>query len=129
MSQAGSLEGKLIILIERHDASRFFISEFLARRGARVLSSASVGEGTRLIQQHRPSVVLTETSLADRKGFDLLREIRAFSSTKVGNFPVIAMLSFGGMIEASQAIAAGFQRCLNKPFSPEELCKTINSVL
>jgi CheY-like chemotaxis protein len=60
-------------------------------------------------------------------GFELLREIRA-SGPNTG-IPVIAMTAFVTYADRARILNAGFQECLPKPFTPDQLLEAILTVL
>ncbi|HEX3444079.1 MAG TPA: response regulator [Chthoniobacterales bacterium] len=129
MGYLPALQDKLIVLVEDHDDLRNLLSQFLTRQGARVLASPNAADAFSLIQRYRPSVVLLDIGLPDRNGFELLQEIRALSPRKGGNVSVIAMTAFGGIVDRSRTVAAGFQGHLAKPFRPHELLEALKSLL
>ncbi|HEX3444794.1 MAG TPA: response regulator [Chthoniobacterales bacterium] len=129
MDYAGALQDRLIVLVEDHDDFRYFLSEFLIRHGATVLPSSDALEALRLVEEYRPSVVLTDIGLPGRNGFQLLQDIRALDPLKGGTVPVIAMTAFGQIIDRRRAILAGFQNYLAKPFLPDELLEAVKSLI
>jgi CheY-like chemotaxis protein len=129
MAHAGALHDKLIVLVEDHDDFRYFVSEFLIRHGATVMASSGAPEALRLVEQYRPSVVLTDIGLPGRNGFQLLQDIRALDPLKGGTVPVIAMTAFGQIVDRRRTIAAGFQSYLAKPFRPDELLEAVKSLI
>jgi CheY-like chemotaxis protein len=79
-------------------------------------------------RSRRPDIVLSDISLPNRHGFELLRDIRALGPENGGGVPVIAMTALGRMVDRNRTISAGFQRHLDKPFGPEKLLEAILSV-
>ena len=129
MDHAAALQDKVIVLVEDHDDFRYFLSEFLIRHGAMVLASSDALEAIRLVEQYRPSIVLTDIGLPGRDGFQLLQDIRALDPLKGGTVPVIAMTAFGQIIDRRRAMMVGFQSYLAKPFRPDELMEAVKSLI
>ena len=129
MAGHATLRGKIILLLESNDDARDFISQFLTRQGGTVLARSTAKEALAVIPQHSPSVVLLDIGLFDRDRLNVLRDIRALGSKNGGGIPVIAITGFSGSVGRTRAIAAGFQRQLEKPFQPAELLEAINHVL
>jgi CheY-like chemotaxis protein len=81
------------------------------------------------IKNNRPNLVLSDISMPDRDGFDLLRDIRALGPDAGGSVPVVAMTALVSRRDRARMLDAGFQACLPKPFTVEELLETILTVL
>ena len=62
-------------------------------------------------------------------GFELLRQIRSIRLDAGGIVPVIAMTAFVTHADRSRILNAGFQGCLPKPFTPDNLLEAILAVL
>jgi CheY-like chemotaxis protein len=62
-------------------------------------------------------------------GFGLLREIRALGPDAGCGVPVIAMTAFSMPDQRAHILGAGFQACLPKPFTPNNLLETILAIL
>jgi CheY-like chemotaxis protein len=66
--------------------------------------------------------------MPDRDGFDLLRDIRALGP-HAGSIPVVAMTAVVARVDRSRILEAGFQACLPKPFTVDELIEAISNVI
>ena len=118
-----------IVIVEDNSDVRLLIADFLAKNGAVVFAAKNGLEGFALVRKNRPDVVLSDINLPGRNGFELLADIRALGRHGGGNVPVIAMTAFGRALGREATLAAGFQAHLDKPFSPDQLLMTIDSVL
>lgn len=123
------LRDVIIIIVEDHEETRLMVSLFLLQHGAKVLATANAFEGLQAIKEHRPDIVLTDISLPDRDGFELLQEIRRFEEQDGNRVPVIAMTALSTVSDRGRYLAAGFQAHLAKPYVLDGLLKAINSVL
>ena len=83
-------------------------------------------QGLRAIKNNRPHVVISDILMGGVNGFELLRQIRELGPNEGGSVPVIAIT--GLIKEAGRINEAGFQACLFKPFSPDELLAEIRLV-
>jgi len=120
------LEGIRILVVEDKTDFRLLIAGFLERQGAQVFAARNAFEGLRLFQEIRPEVVLSDINMPGRSGIQLLADIRALGRNDAGSVPVIAMTAY--MLDRS-LVDAGFQSILRKPFEPDQLLTTIDSVL
>ena len=118
-----------IVIVEDHDDTRSFLAEFLSRQGATVLACADAAQALQAVQEHRPHVVISDISLPDRTGFDLLKDIRALGPANGGDTPLISMTAFGGLVSRDRSITDGFRIHLQKPFGPNQLLAAIQSAL
>jgi CheY-like chemotaxis protein len=121
--------GLTIAVVEDHDDARTSLGLFLKHLGANVVLARNAFEGIEAVRNSRPNLVLSDISMPDRNGFDLLRDIRALGPDAGGNVPVVAMTALVPRADRARILNAGFQACLPKPFSVYELVETILSVL
>jgi CheY-like chemotaxis protein len=100
----------------------------LKHMGANVVQARNAYEGLEAVKNSRPKLVLSDISMPDRDGFDLLRDIRALGPHAV-SIPVVAMTALVAQVDRSRILEAGFQACLRKPFTVDELMEAISKVL
>lgn len=70
-------------------------------------------------------LVLTDLRMPDIGGMRILRDVKRARPA----VPVVMITGFGTVKSAVQAMKLGAEQYLEKPFSPEELIKTVNSAL
>jgi CheY-like chemotaxis protein len=120
------LENIRILIVDDKADFRSLIARFLARHGAQVFAAKNAFEGLRLVREIRPDLVLSDINMPGRSGLEFLADIRSLPADHGRSVPVIAMTAY----VLDQAVAdAGFQRLIRKPFAPEQLLATIDSVL
>jgi CheY-like chemotaxis protein len=120
------LEGIRILIVEDNGDFRLLIAGFLDQHGAQVFPAKNAIEGLRLVREICPDVVLSDINMPGRSGIELLADIRALGRNDGGSVPVIAMTAY--MLDQS-LVDAGFESILRKPFEPDQLLATIDSVL
>jgi CheY-like chemotaxis protein len=120
--------GLTIAVVEDHDDARTSLGLFLKHLGANVVLARNAFEGIEAVKNSRPNLVLSDISMPDRDGFDLLRDIRALGP-HVGSVPVVAMTAMIARVDRSRILEAGFQACLPKPFTVDELIEAISNVI
>ena len=69
--------------------------------------------------------LLADIGMPDEDGLALIRRIRALDPQVGGQIPAAAITAYGSERERQQAIAAGFQVHLAKPFYAEQLIQTV----
>jgi CheY-like chemotaxis protein len=107
-----------IVVVEDHDDTRRYLGIFLGQLGANVVLARNAFEGVEAVKTSRPNLVLCDIKMPGRDGFDVLSEIRALGPAAGGNVPVIAM---SALVTRASARMLGFQSCLAKPFTPDNL--------
>jgi CheY-like chemotaxis protein len=123
------ISGHTIVVAEDHDDARIAMGILLNHLGAEVVLAKDGFEGLQAIKNHHPDLVVTDLRMPRMDGFELLREIRALGPEAGGNTPVIAMTAFDTRVERARVLNLGFQACLQKPFTVENLVDTIYSLL
>jgi CheY-like chemotaxis protein len=123
------LSNLTIVVVEDHDDARRYLGLFLDRLGANVVLARNGFEGLEAIKNSRPNLVLSDIYMPQMDGLELLREIRALGSEAGGSVPAIAMTALVSPLEQARILNAGFQACLPKPFTADELVEAILTLL
>ena len=124
-----SLANLTILVVDDHEDGRRYIEIFLRHLGANVIGARRAIEGLEAFKIHRPALVLSDIVMPGGDGFELLREIRALERVEERGVPVIAMTALVSPADGRRILDAGFRAYLRKPFTPERLLQTIQSVL
>ena len=80
-----------------------------------------------LLQQRRPDILLLDQDMPGISGTSLLRRLR--QSEQFYDLPVIMFTAMSGAQDETQAIYAGAQDFVRKPFDPRRLISRIQRVL
>jgi CheY-like chemotaxis protein len=126
---APNLDNLTIVVVEDNDDVRRHVGAFLDRSGAKVVTARNGNEGLEVVKNTLPDLVLSDIKMPGMDGFALLREIRALGPDVGCGVPVIAMTAFLMPAQRAYILSAGFQACLPKPFTPNNLLETILTVL
>ena len=113
------LDGIAILLVDDDDQTLTVLENVLRRHGAQVFRAESADEALALIEKHRPTVVVSDLSMPNRDGLDLIRSIRQLASPN-GKLPVAVLSAHTARERAASASDAGFQMYIEKPVLPEE---------
>lgn len=79
------------------------------------------------VRRKRPDILLLDHSMPGESGLTLLRRLRL--SPTLYDLPVIMFTAMSGEQDHIQAIYAGAQDFLSKPFLPDELVVRVNRLL
>ena len=114
----------LILLVEDHDDSRQMYAEFLGQ-DYDVLEASRGRDALALMKERPPALLITDLSLPDFDGYELVRRMREESGLK--DIPVICLSGYGG--PACDGKAVEFNRLLQKPCLPDTLADAVAEVL
>ncbi len=92
--------------------------------GVEGISTAEGGEGLALTETESPDIVILDLGLPDMDGFDVLKNIRAFSDV-----PIVILTARGDEIDRVRGLELGADDYITKPFSHMELLARIKAVL
>src|SRR6201984_3114768 len=123
------LSNLTIVIVEDHNDARVYLGLFLERLGATGVEASNAFEGIEAGKNSGPNLVLSDISMPDRDGFDLLRDIRALGPDAGGSVPVVAMTALVSRSARARMRDGGCQACLPKPFTVDELLETILTVI
>ena len=98
----------------------------LMPRGYEVLTATSGEEALRLVEEHDPDLVLLDVVMPGMDGYTVCRSLRANEDTAL--LPVIMVTSSIGP-EKTEAIEAGADDFIPKPFNHGELLTRVRSLL
>lgn len=106
------LDGRTVLVIDDTDDTRHIVSHFLARAGARVVEAASLDAGQQRLDAERSiGLVLTDLTLPDGDGLDLVRALRAAGDRR----PIVALTADALLETRATALAAGVDDFIVKP--------------
>jgi two-component system, NtrC family, response regulator AtoC len=115
----------LLVVTHPDEAGRRHLQELLEEHGCSVIACATGADTLAALDQQPAQVVITELSLADMTGVELI--------TKVGQewpgLPVIVLAARASVAEAVSALKQGAADFLQHPVEPEELRFVVDKAL
>lgn len=106
----------LILVVEDENSIRNLITTTLKTHDYRYLTAPNGGDAIMEASSHNPDIVLLDLGLPDMDGVDVIRKIRSWS-----NMPIIVISARSEDTDKIEALDAGADDYLTKPFSVEEL--------
>jgi DNA-binding response OmpR family regulator len=97
----------------------------LRRRGYRVVSANTRGDGLVIVQREPLGLLITDLRLADGDGLELVRAVRSLPVAT----PAIVVTGFASEASRTAALAAGAAAYLPKPFSASAFVSLVESTL
>jgi two-component system KDP operon response regulator KdpE len=117
-------DGPAVLVVEDEPQMRRFLRASLAAHGFRLFEAETVGEAERLATTQNPEVVLLDLGLPDGDGITLARSLREWSRA-----PIIVISARGREADKVEALDAGADDYLTKPFGINELLARIRVAL
>src|SRR5579885_223402 len=114
-----------VLVVDDELAIRRLLRNTLSIHGSTVLEAASVAQAIEVLDSTRPDLIILDLGLPDRDGVELIRELRARRSP----LPVIVLSSRDDERGKVEALDAGADDYITKPFGAEELMARIRTAL
>jgi signal transduction histidine kinase len=126
-SDAGTLAGLRVLVVEDEPDTRELLAEVLERCGAEVRAAASVAEALAEIAPggRLPHVIVSDIGMPDEDGYVLLRKLRERAPEDGGEIPAVALTAYARSEDRHRALAAGFATHLAKPVEPAALVAAV----
>lgn len=115
-----------VLLVEDHLDTRQMYAEFMAPT-YEVLEAGTGTEALQLMASRTPHVMVTDVSLPDIDGFELVARMR--QESRLAAVPVICISGYGGHAHEERAREVRCERLLQKPCLPDTLTQAVAAVL
>ena len=116
---------KKVLVIDDERIVLDSITKILKEENFTVEVTLSGRQGLEWATQNNYDIVLTDLRMPDIGGMRILRDAKRVKPA----VPVVMITGFGTVKSAVQAMKLGAAEYLEKPFSPDQLVKTVNSAL
>jgi two-component system, OmpR family, response regulator VicR len=119
---------KVILCIEDEQEMIDLIRLILSRRGFNVIGANSGEEGLMTIRKEHPDLVLLDLMMPDMDGWEVYQKMKSDLTMK--EIPVIVVTARAQSIDKVLGLhIAKVDDYIAKPFSPQELLNSVDSVL
>jgi DNA-binding response OmpR family regulator len=115
-----------ILVVDDNVDTREMLHMYLTAEGYDVVMASTGGEGLYLIGAQRPDIIITDISLGDIDGTDLIRTVR--ESPETSSLPIIAITALAD-VRKDDIKLAGADRLVAKPMDPDQLLSEVRSLL
>jgi PAS domain S-box-containing protein len=123
---SASLGGMRVLVVDDEADARELIAQALRTHGAVAYAAGAVSEALDVLRIERVDVLVSDISMPERDGFDLIREVR--ESENNNRLHAIAVTAYAGHEVRDRALAAGFDGCATKPLDPTDLVRMLRAV-
>ncbi len=110
------MNNPVVLVVEDDTPVRNLIVTTLKTHEYKYLTAINGAEAVMVASSHNPDVVFLDLGLPDMDGIDVIRRIRSWS-----NMPIIVISARSDDADKIEALDAGADDYLTKPFSVEEL--------
>lgn len=112
-----------ILVIEDHEENRRILRDLLASARYEMLETETGEDGLRMVEAHRPAVVLLDIQLPGLDGYEVARQVKANPALR--HIPIIAVTSYALSGDDVKAFEAGCDAYFAKPYDPMALLAKI----
>jgi two-component system cell cycle response regulator DivK len=116
-----------ILVVEDQEDNRRILCDLLKSVDCEVIEALTGEEGVALAESHRPALILMDLRLPVLDGYEATRRIKA--NPALSRIPIIAVSSYALSGDDVEALEAGCDAYISKPFSPRELLAKIREYL
>lgn len=116
--------GKRVLIVEDERHNRQILREVVEEIGGYCAVTATGGvEGLELARSERPDLILLDLRMPDMDGFTLTRTLKGDPFTR--RIPILAISGLTHPRDREEALAAGAQAYIDKPFDLDHLIDEI----
>jgi CheY-like chemotaxis protein len=125
-----SLEDRRVLVVEDKADSRELLEILFQGCKMHVVAVDSVRAALDALDRERFDVIVSDIGLPDgENGLALMRRVRGRLAELGGRTPAVALTAYASGADRRQALAAGYQAYVAKPFEPTELIAVVASLL
>jgi len=118
-----------ILLVEDNKINLMLTKKLIQNLGYAITTAESGEDAMVLIGNHSFDLLLTDIQMPVMSGLDLARSTRKLDDEVKSRIPIIALTGYAGDDEIADALNAGINAVLTKPFGPEAMDELIKKIL
>ena len=118
---------KTVLVVDDTVEIRENVAEMLELANYNVITAQNGREGCDLARTQLPDLVVSDIMMPVVDGFEMLRMLR--SDAKTSSIPFIFLTAKSERTESQNALAAGADGFITKPFSNDELIEAVEVIL
>jgi DNA-binding NtrC family response regulator len=118
-------EKKSILVVDDMPDILEVLNRNLVAEGYRVYTAASVSEAIRFLEKNPVELVITDMKMPKVSGIDLVRHVRE----NLKETEIIMITGYASIESAIEAVKAGAEEYIPKPFTDKELLSAVQRAL
>lgn len=115
------------LVVEDSLTEREILTRCLQQGGIKVSAAANEEEALKIIEEHRPDVIILDVVLPGKSGFEICRNLKSEENTK--DIPIILCSTKGTEMDKFWGLKQGADFYIPKPIDQNEFVKTVQQIL
>ena len=128
-NEQASLEGYKILLVEDNQVNQFVAAKFLDKWKCSYQIAENGQQALDVLESHQFDLILMDLQMPVKDGFATTRHLRSSGHSHHRHVPIIALTAGNVMEVHHEAMEAGMNDFVTKPFNPIELFAKISKQL
>lgn len=119
----------IALVVDDEPDNRELTKAVLEGCGLAVRSAESVRSALKIVSTERIALLVSDISMPEQDGYDLIEAIRALPESEAARMPAIALTALSREADRARALEAGFDLQLAKPVDIAELVERVTELL
>ncbi len=125
---ADSMRGLRVLAVDDDEQSGELLARLLSEAGAVVEMAHSAETALRRIAVFKPDLLISDIGMPDLDGYGFIRRVRSQIESGT-HIPCLALTAFARPEDREQALAAGFDEHLPKPYDADMLTSLVHMLI
>jgi len=124
------MSGMTVLIVDDSSVMRKIVERALRQAGlnlAKVLEAGSGREGLEALERERVELIVSDINMPSMDGLEFLRQIQSRGLAQ--GAPVVMITTESGEEHVREALAAGAQGYIRKPFTPDQVRERVLPLL
>lgn len=127
--QESSLQGKRILMVEDNPLNVFVGRKFLEKWGVELFTAENGRQALEMLGKQVFDLILMDLQMPEMDGYEATRQIRKLKNAELASLPVLAISAATEPEVRTEALAAGVNDFVVKPFNPDDLLNQLSRYL